>query len=54
MAHMLFMKILILRKKQDIIKINDHKLVQHVLEDIINEVLKGCWSVAQAKRHDQL
>lgn len=44
---------LTIRENKDVIQLNDNKLVQHVPQDVIYEML-SCWGIEQAKWHDQI
>ncbi len=39
---------------QDVIKVDKHKVVQEVPQDVIDEDLEDCGGVSEAERHDQV
>jgi len=44
---------LILLEDEDVIQIYDHKIICERLQDVIHHPNEICWSISQAKRHDQ-
>ncbi|XP_040275745.1 uncharacterized protein LOC120990921 [Bufo bufo] len=42
------------REDQDIVQIDDYKLVQKISEDIIDKMLKSGWGIAKTKRHNEI
>lgn len=47
------MEVLTLGENEDVIQINDEKLVQHALKNVIYEMLEYHWSVVQPEQYDQ-
>lgn len=40
------------RENEDVVQVNDDKLVQHVPKDVIYEMLDGCRGIAQPQWHE--
>lgn len=41
-------------KDEDIIKVDDHKVVKKFSENIFHKVLERGWSITQSERHDEI
>ena len=50
---MITMKCLRFGVHEDVIQIDHHKHVGHVLEDVVHKVLKSRWGIGKSHRHDQ-
>ena len=48
---MLAVRVGILAVDKNIVKVYDDKLVKHVTEVVVHEMLKGCWRICKTKRH---
>ena len=40
-------------ENEDVIKIYDHKIIGGRMQYIVHQSHESCWSISQAKRHDQ-
>ena len=45
------MLLLVTRKNQDIIQVDEDKLVQHIPEQVVDQSLEDSWGVGQTKGH---
>lgn len=43
MSHMLSVSLFMGEKNEIVVKVNKHKLIQHITKHIINKILKDCW-----------
>lgn len=41
-----------IRANEDVVYVEEYKLVKHVSEDIINEGLEHCWGISKTEGHD--
>jgi hypothetical protein len=41
-------------KDEDVVQVNDDEEVEIIPQYIVDEILEGCWSVCETKRHDKV
>ena len=51
---MLLVLLLALGEDMDVIQVDKHELVQHVMEDVVDQVLEQSWHFGEAEGHDQV